>query len=96
MPLAVPRPPRRRWCTRIVTIISIYEKDTLIPVLPRISPRLDPVEVAGYRPSYRFLSWFLHRRGCPVSGDRLGDHQPERVIARYRDEFAWLPLTPAA
>ncbi|MGW5170423.1 nuclear transport factor 2 family protein [Streptomyces nodosus] len=83
---------------RIVAITSIYEKDTLTPVLPGTALRLDPAELADYRPSYRFLSWFLNRQGYPLTGDDLGDDQPERV-EQYRDGFAWLhhaPTSPAA
>jgi hypothetical protein len=81
---------------RIVAITSIYEKDTLTPVLPGTSLRLDPAQLAAYRPSYRFLSWFLTRQGYRVAPDELGDDEPERVAAQYRSEFAWLqhPDTP--
>jgi hypothetical protein len=77
---------------RIVAITSIYEKDTLTPVLPGPAP----AQLAAYRPSYRFLSWFLTRQGYSVAHDELGDDEPERVAAQYRSEFAWLqhPNTP--
>jgi hypothetical protein len=75
---------------RIVAITSIYEKDTLTPVLPGTTVHLDPAELASYRPSYRFLSWFLSRQGYTVDNDDL----PEPVAAQYRSEIAWLHNTP--
>lgn len=81
---------------RIVAITSIYEKDTLTPVLPGTTLHLDTAELAAYRPSYRFLSWFLNRQGYPLTGDDLGDDQPGHVAEQYRREFAWLHHTPTA
>ncbi|WP_262505313.1 nuclear transport factor 2 family protein [Streptomyces sp. TRM68367] len=41
---------------RSARITSIYEQDTLVPVLPGTRLAVDPAELAGYRPSYRFLA----------------------------------------
>ncbi|MFJ8888764.1 nuclear transport factor 2 family protein [Streptomyces sp. NPDC102402] len=75
---------------RIVAITSIYEKDTLTSVLPGTPLHLDTAELAAYRPSYRFLSWFLNRQGYPLTGD----DRPGQVAEQYRSEFAWLHRTP--
>ncbi|WP_225859208.1 nuclear transport factor 2 family protein [Streptomyces albicerus] len=80
---------------RIAQITSIYEKDTLVPVLPGTRLAVDP---AGYRPSYRFLAWYPNRKGYTVGDHHLGDDQPDAVAAQYRTEHTWLhqsPTTPA-
>ncbi|MER5435732.1 nuclear transport factor 2 family protein [Streptomyces sp. NPDC002588] len=83
---------------RIARITSVYEKDTLVPVLPGARLTVDPDELARYRPSYRFLAWYLNRKGYPVGDHHLGDDRPEAVAAQYRAEHAWLRQdpTPAA
>lgn len=66
----------------------------LTPVLPGTTLDLDTAELAAFRPSYRFLSWFLNRQGYPLTGDDLGDDRPGHVAEQYRSEFAWLHRTP--
>ncbi|MGW1607208.1 nuclear transport factor 2 family protein [Streptomyces eurythermus] len=82
-----------RW--RIARITSIYEKDTLVPVLPGARLTVDRDEPARHRPSYRFLAWYLNREGRTVGDHHLGDDRPEAVAERYRAEHAWLRQDPA-
>jgi hypothetical protein len=79
---------------RIARITSIYEKDTLVPVLPSTRLAVDAAELAGYRPSYRFLAWYLKRNGYTVGDHHLGDDQPEAVAEQYRAEHTWLHQSP--
>jgi hypothetical protein len=79
---------------RIARITSIYEKDTLVPVLPGTRLAVDPAELAGYRPSYRFLAWYLNRKGYTVGDHHLGDDQPDAVAGQYRIEHTWLHHSP--
>ncbi|POX47962.1 nuclear transport factor 2 family protein [Streptomyces sp. Ru72] len=79
---------------RIARITSIYEKDTLVPVLPSTRLAVDAAELAGYRPSYRFLAWYLNRKGYTVGDHHLGDDQPEAVAEQYRAEHTWLHQSP--
>ncbi|MDT0465399.1 nuclear transport factor 2 family protein [Streptomyces gibsoniae] len=83
---------------RIARITSIYEKDTLVPVLPGTRLAVDPGELTRYRPSYRFLAWYLNRKGYTVGDHHLGDDQPVAVTGQYRAEHTWLHQgpTPAA
>ncbi|MEU0389615.1 SDR family NAD(P)-dependent oxidoreductase [Streptomyces chartreusis] len=70
--------------------ITIYEKDTLVPVLPGTRLAVDPADLAGYRPSARFLAWYLNRKGYTVSDHHPGDDQPDAVAGQYRTEHTWL------
>jgi SnoaL-like domain len=74
----------------IAAITSIYERDTLAPSVPGTRLDIDAQELAGYRPSYRCLAWFLSRRGLPPPPDLLGDDQPEAAARQYQAEAAWL------
>lgn len=76
---------------RSARITSIYEKDTLDPVLPDTHLAVD---AAGYRPSYRFLAWYLNRKGYTVGDHQLGDDQPDAVAEQYRAEHTWLHHSP--
>ena len=78
---------------RIVAITSIYERDTLVPSVPGTRLDIDATELTGYRPSYRYLAWFLSRRGLLPRPDLLGDDQPEAVARQYQAEAAWLAGT---
>ena len=79
---------------RIAAITSIYEKDTLVPVLPGARLAVDAAQLAGYRSSYRFLAWYLNRKGYTVGDHHLGDDRPEAVTEQYQAEHAWLHQNP--
>jgi hypothetical protein len=80
---------------RIARISSIYERDTLTLVMPGTQIDIDPDELIGYRPSYRFLAWYQNRLGIDLRSDLLGDDQPEPVVRQYQAEADWLEETPA-
>jgi hypothetical protein len=79
------RAERRDSAWRIARITSIYERDTLTPATPGMAFRLDPAELAAFRPSYRCLAWYFNRAGTP-----LGDDRPGEVAQHYETEHAWL------
>lgn len=80
---------------RITSITSIYERDTLTASLPGTTLDIDPAALAGFRPSYRCLAWYLSGIGADVGSDLLGDDQPDAVAHHYQSEIAWLTTTPA-
>ncbi|MGV9380498.1 hypothetical protein ACWDRB_32115 [Nonomuraea sp. NPDC003707] len=47
-------------------------------------------EEADYRPSYRFLAWYMNRKGYTVGHHHLGDDQPEAVAQQYHAGHTWL------
>lgn len=75
---------------RIARITSIYERDTLTPVVPGTQLGIDPEILTSYRPSYRFLAWYQSRLGLDLRSDLLGDDQPDPVARQYEAEAAWL------
>ncbi|WP_432841709.1 nuclear transport factor 2 family protein [Dactylosporangium sp. CA-092794] len=77
-----------RW--RLVSFVGVYEKNTLVPVLPGTAPALDAAKLAGYRASYAFQSYFRAQEGKPVHHDRPGVDRPD-LVARFLDaEDTWL------
>jgi hypothetical protein len=81
---------RSRGTWRIGRIVSIYERDLLIPSVPGTKLAIESAELRRYRPSYRCLAWYFARRGTPLADDLLGDDQPEQVARHYIAERAWL------
>jgi SnoaL-like domain len=84
------RAERRDSAWRIAQITSIYERDTLTPATPGTALRLDPAELAAFRPTYRCLAWYFNQAGTPLGGDLLGDDRPGEVAQHYETERAWL------
>jgi SnoaL-like domain len=75
---------------RLARITSIYERDLLVPSVSGTELVIDPVELSGYRPSYRCLAWYFAQRGTPLRDDLLGDDRPEPVALHYASERSWL------
>ncbi|XVU27730.1 nuclear transport factor 2 family protein [Actinoplanes sp. CA-054009] len=79
---------RGRW--GIAALDPVYERDTLTPAVPGQTVVIAPGDLAAYRPPYAILAWHLARRGYRITGDLLGDDQPERVAAFYAQTLRWL------
>ncbi|MEU0562012.1 nuclear transport factor 2 family protein [Dactylosporangium sp. NPDC006015] len=77
-----------RW--GIVSLVPVYERDTLTPAVPGQRVHVPPEELAPFRAPYALLGWLLAGRGYPVGGDLLGDEQPDRTAAFYADTLRWL------
>ncbi|MEU1123389.1 hypothetical protein ABZ371_07355 [Streptomyces sp. NPDC005899] len=75
---------------RILGLDCVYERDGISPVLPGRPVALTPDDLAPNRSSYAILTWHLARRGYAVSGDLMGDDQPERVAAFYAETLKWV------
>jgi hypothetical protein len=71
---------------------AIYRRDELIPVTPGQSVTIAADELAGYRPSYRNLSWSLAQTGYAVNIDLPGEDRPETVAAIMDEIFSWVGL----
>ena len=50
-----------------------------MPANPAQTVTVDPVKLASYRASYRFMSYILEERGTKVRGDLPGIDRPEDV-----------------
>ena len=72
----------------------IYLHDWLVPTVPGHVPPIDAGRLAGYRRSYRFLSYMLEHRGLPARDDLPGIDQPGSVERVQAAEAAWLASLP--
>ena len=71
---------------------AIYRRDELIPATPGQSVTIPPEDLAGYRSSYRNLSWSLAQTGYTVNNDLPGEDRPETVSAIMEAVFGWVGL----
>lgn len=74
----------------IVSLDSIYERDTISPVIPGDPIALNRERLPGLRASYGLLACVLEDAGFAVDTELLGDDRPEDVEALYRSQDAWL------
>ncbi|MEU0878703.1 nuclear transport factor 2 family protein [Lentzea sp. NPDC005914] len=75
---------------QIVRFESIYQRDTLVPVIPGTAPEIRQEDLAKYRSSYRFLSYLLALDGQELAQDLPGDDRPELVQAVRDAALQWL------
>ena len=84
----------RHGVWRLFSFGGIYMRDVLVPVIPGQEFRIDPAEVADFRPSYRNLSWCLAQTGYEVDRELPGEDRPETVAKLMKEIYDWagLPL----
>jgi hypothetical protein len=75
---------------RLASVETVREKDTMRPVDPGAVLKLDPVRLAGYRSSYRFVSYNLDSRGVAPQPDLPGDDRPDLLRPLYAAAENWL------
>lgn len=80
----------RRGVWRITRLAGLYFKDWLAADTPGHFPSLDITRLAGYRASYRHLSYLLAEAGKTARADLPGIDDPALCDAFYRAEGAWL------
>ncbi|HVR89837.1 MAG TPA: nuclear transport factor 2 family protein [Novosphingobium sp.] len=68
----------------------IYIRDYLVPASPTQVPLINEAELAGYRTSYRFLSYILARSPNGPRQDLPGVDRAESVEALRAGEKKWL------
>jgi hypothetical protein len=76
-----------RW--RLSGFDAIYVRDELTASVPGTSVPVKPADVAGFRPSYRMLSYLLKSQGYEVNANLPGDDRPETVRALDREIYGW-------
>jgi hypothetical protein len=84
------RAEKRYGLWRLSGFRAMYFQDALAAKNPAEVPRLDPVRLASYRPSYRFLSYVVEEAGKPARHDLAGVDRPDLVEALRAGEEAWL------
>lgn len=75
---------------RLRSMAAIYERDTMVPVIPGAGLEIDRTGLATLRPSYRWLAHYLGQRGYHVEQNLPGDDRPDAVRAIYADAYGWL------
>lgn len=81
---------RRDGTWRLLSLVGVYEKNILAPVLPGTAPKLDERRLAGYRPSYNFQCYHREQEGNTAFSDRPGTDRPGLVEALESADRAWL------
>jgi SnoaL-like domain len=77
-----------RW--RLRSFVGVYEKNTLVPVLPGTVPAIDKQRLARHRPSYNFQCYYREGQGRVPFADRPGLDRPDLVEALLKADDAWL------
>lgn len=81
-----------RW--RLNSFEGIYRRDELQPAIPGETVPVTAAQLAGFRPSYRMLSFVLTSQGYTVNPDLPGEDRPESVAAIERVMEDWLGSPP--
>jgi hypothetical protein len=80
---------------RIRDLSTVYERDTLTPVVPGDPIPADRHRLATLPVSYRWLAYYFDVRGYEVDPDMPGDDRPESADAVVAEAFNWLKSAPA-
>ncbi len=75
---------------QLCSLAAVYERDTMVPVIPGTVPTIDQARLAWFRPTYRWLAYHLSEKGYAVSPDLPADDRPDTVQAIYACTFDWL------
>lgn len=81
---------RRDGVWRLLTLVGVYQKDTLVPAVPGEIPQLDLDRLHSFRPSYRYLSYYRAQMGHRPHMDRPGVDRPELIERLVREDESWL------
>lgn len=84
---------RLRWrdgSWRVVGLVAVYLKDSVVPRIPGQSIEFDRARLAQGRESYRYLTYLMAERGVAVSQDLPGIDRPESLQRVLAADEAWL------
>jgi hypothetical protein len=79
---------------KLMSFEVIFERDIMHAVNAAETLPIDWAVLAGYRPSYRFLTYAQEARGTRVNPNLYGDDRREALDAFYAAEAAWLAEGP--
>jgi hypothetical protein len=74
----------------ICDLSTIYERDTLSPVVPGDVIAMDRRKLVALPSSYRMLAYYFAYRGYEVNPNMPGDDRPESADALVTEAFEWL------
>jgi hypothetical protein len=81
---------RRAGRDGICDLSTVYERDTLWPVVPGDTIPLDRDRLARMPSSYRMLAYYFDIRGYDVNTNMPGDDRPETADGVVTEAFDWL------
>jgi hypothetical protein len=81
---------RRDGTWRLLSLVGVYEKNTLVPVVPGTAPKLDQQRLADYRRSYDYQCYHREQEGNVAFSDRPGTDRPDLVAVLEAADRAWL------
>lgn len=81
---------RRGGEHKICELSTIYERDTMTPVVPGDPMRLDRELLEAMPTSYRMLAYYFRVRGYHVNPKLPSDDRPETADALLSEAFDWL------
>jgi SnoaL-like protein len=85
---------RRDSAWKLSGFNGVYMRDELVPSVPGQSLHIAPEALAGFRKSYRMLSYVLSISGYEVNGALPGEDEPESARALEAELFAWAGVVP--
>jgi hypothetical protein len=77
---------------RLSSFEVFYMRDELTAQIPGDAVPVSAADVAGFRRSYRFMSFVLAQGGYAVRDDLAGEDRPETVDALCRGIYDWADL----
>jgi hypothetical protein len=80
----------QRW--RLSAFDAIYRRDELQAAIPGQTVAVTPAQLAGFRTSYRMLSFVLTSQGYTVNHELAGEDRPETVARLRREIDEWAGL----
>jgi hypothetical protein len=75
---------------KLRTLVGIYQKNTLAPVVPGQLPAIDVEKLSSFRLSYNYQSYYRAAQGHVPFDDRPGIDRPELVNELVSSDLAWL------
>ena len=81
---------KRNGIWKIADMTSVFEKDTLEPVIPGTDLHINPQDLEGLRPAYRWMAYTRTKAGGKVDSDMLGTDRPEDIEKVYEFNENWL------
>ncbi len=81
---------KRDGVWKIADMTSVFEKDTLEPVIAGNDLHINSQDLEGLRPSYRWLAYTRIKAGGEVNPDMLGTDRPEDIAKIYKISEQWL------
>jgi hypothetical protein len=73
---------------------AVYRRDELQPTVPGQVIQVTPAQLAGFRPSYRMLSFVLTAQGYEVNHELAGEDRPQSAAALERELNEWAGIGP--